>query len=122
MEKEIIIEAIKITAAFIVGFLTKYCIQKLKNRPKITTHGCRISGQDVYTYFHSNNKPSCPACPYLLKGGECKFKPTNQNSKQNTEWDGNGNVKFWSAEDKNKMLEINENKCYLVFWNQKLKK
>lgn len=106
----------------IIGYIFAILLQRKKNRPEVVTHGCRILGQPVYTYFDPDNNNSEPACPYLLKGGRCGFQPNNQNSKQNTEWDNNGDVKFWGIEDKKKMLEVNDGKCYLVLWNQKIKK
>lgn len=98
--KEInIIEIIKIATPLAVGFLAGYCIQKLKNRPEITTHGCRVSGQQVYTYFCSNNKPSCPVCPHLLEDGKCNY-PINADPV------------------KKQMLSNKSGKCYLLFWKK----
>lgn len=102
----------------IFGLIAGIYIQRKKNRPEVVTHGCRILGQDVYTYFDPDNNTSEPACPYLLKGGKCDFKPTDKNSKPKTEW-GEGGVRFWSVKDKEDMLRANDNECYLALWSQK---
>lgn len=105
MKEEIILEIIKIgvpaTITGVIGLLSGYHIQKLKNRPKITTHGCRISGDSVYTYFDSTNKPSKPACPYLSKNGDCKY-PVNPKI----------NVL------RRAILETNNGKCYIAMWSE----
>lgn len=95
--EEIIREIIKGIFFVLGGGIFGYFIQKLKNRPQITTHGCRISDLDVYTYFDSKNKSSNPACPYLSLEGKCQFKPFDE-----------------KKEEKEKMLEIQNNKCYFI--------
>jgi hypothetical protein len=69
--------------------------------------------------LHNNSEP---ACPYLSKGGLCKFNPTEQNSKSSNEWDDNGGqIKTFSILEKRHILEVNNNKCYIASWNQKNK-
>jgi hypothetical protein len=105
----------------IIGGYFAIQLQRKKNRPKPTTHKCRIMDGDIYTYFDPDNNSSKPACPYLSKSGECKFNPTEQNSKLKTEWDADGHIKFWSIAEKKYILKVNNNKCYLSLWNQKTK-
>lgn len=97
MDKEIIIEIIKGLFFVLGGGILGYFIQKLKNRPQITTHRCRISDLDVYTYFDSKNKSSNPACPYLSPKGNCQFKPAGE-----------------KKEEKEQMLEIQGSRCYFI--------
>lgn len=105
----------------IIGYSFLVILQKKKNRPEIITHGCRIMDIAVYTYFDPDNNNSEPACPYLSDGGECKFKPTEQNSKSDYERDNKGQVIFWGIEEKKHMLNVNNGRCYLTLWNQKTK-
>lgn len=71
------LEILKIVLPIVFGFFSGYYIQKLRNRPQIITHRCRISNEDVYAYFGSNNKPSSPACPFLMEGETCML-PTDK--------------------------------------------
>ena len=77
-------------------------VQLRQVRPEIVTHGCRVSGLTVYTYFEENNKMSEPACAYLASDGsrKCKFEPP--------------------AEEARRMLEINCSQCYLALWGDKV--
>ena len=47
-----------------LGWLT-YKSQIRQIRPKVITHGCRVSGLQVYTFFDKENKMSEPVCVYL---------------------------------------------------------
>lgn len=61
----------------IIGYAFAILLQRKKNRPKIVPHGCRILGQDVYTYFDPDNNSSEPACSYLSdqKEGDVSLNP-----------------------------------------------
>ena len=118
---EILIEIIKLIITGTIGGCFAIQLQRKKNRPEVKTHRCRIMDGDIYTYFDPDNDSSEPACPYLSKGGECKFNPSEQNSKQSIEWDDSGHVKVWSIAEKKHMLKVNNNKCYIALWNQKIK-
>ncbi|MFH1822515.1 MAG: hypothetical protein ABH830_02325 [Patescibacteria group bacterium] len=100
---EILFRIIEIILAGVVGFL----IQLLRNRPKITTHNCRISGKDVYTYFGSDNKPSRPACPYLING-RCGFLAVVSNL----------NLPDSEKLVIQKITAFQNQKCYLAEWNK----
>jgi hypothetical protein len=91
---EIIKEIIRGVSFVLGGGILGYFIQKLKNRPQITPHGCRVSGLDVYTYFDSENQSSNPACPYLSPEGNCQFKPSDEKTKE--------------------MLKSQKDKCYFI--------
>lgn len=93
-----ILKAVEIILVGGIGFISGYYIQKLRNRPEITTHGCRILDKQVYTYFQSDNNPSKPACSYLSKEGNCQFVPDN--------------------EEKKRILKNQGGKCYIAKWNQ----
>lgn len=79
MDIKIVIEVIKLVLSGVIGGYFAIKLQQKKNLPEIKTHGCRIMDKDVYTYFDPDNNSSEPACPYLSKGGECNFNPTEQN-------------------------------------------
>ncbi len=77
-------------------------------RPEVVTHGCRIWGEAVYTYFDENKRVIGPACVYLAKDGslDCKFDPASHQ----------GDTDKRNAEQR---LAINEGKCYLALWGPK---
>ncbi|MDP2910071.1 MAG: hypothetical protein Q8N69_03320 [bacterium] len=97
--KEVLIEIIKTIMPLIFGLFFGIYIQKLRNRPQIITHGCRISDKSVYAYFNSDNKPSNPARPYLLENGNCNYPAGVDPIKK-------------------QMLSNKNYKCYLAFWDK----
>lgn len=85
-------------------------VQMKQIRPDVTAHGCRISGLQIYTYFDENNKLAEPACVFLSPDGshECLFEIEGCVKEEDKKW----------AE---RMLQINNGKCYLSLWGQKNK-
>ncbi len=82
----------------VVGFL----IQKLRNRPQVVNHHCRIADIDVYTYFDSANKPSKPACALLSPEGNCQLLGKESNLDPGIK----------------EGLAFHKEKCYLAQWNK----
>ena len=114
MEREIILKVIEVGLPLIFGFISGYWIQKLKNRPRVITHNCRISGKDVYTYFDSSNKSSRPSCPFLSISGDCDFLKSK-------EYPRTLMISPTTAMDigeAERLLKLHEGKCYLVQWNK----